>query len=76
MINEKINFLVKNIPDLIKKFDYRKGPDLYFYKRVMGERRKRPLEELFDDNYFIPIGICVFLPVVVSVNINLLSCPD
>jgi hypothetical protein len=55
MINEKINFLINNTPNLIKKFDYRKGPDLYFYKRIMGERRKRPLEELFDDNYFLEL---------------------
>lgn len=54
-LEKKVNFLVKNIPKLIKSFDYRKGPDLYFYKRVMNKRRKKSLKNLLKDNYFIEL---------------------
>jgi hypothetical protein len=49
LINRKINLLVDSIPDLIKNFDYRKGPDLYFYKKTMELRRTKRLSELFAD---------------------------
>lgn len=42
-MNEKLiqkkEYLVKNIPMLINLFSYRKGPDLYFYKKVISEIR-------------------------------------
>lgn len=46
----KINELIESIPELIKNFDYRKGPDLYFYKRTMESRRSKSLNELFDES--------------------------
>lgn len=32
--DRKIDELVGDIPELIKKFSYRKGPDLYFYRKT------------------------------------------
>jgi len=46
----KLDELVKNIPELIKNFDYRKGPDLFFYKKTIELRRSKPLNELFDES--------------------------
>ena len=51
---KKIDEFVNEIPELIKKFResdyyYKKGPDLYFYKKTMELRKSKPLVELFDD---------------------------
>jgi hypothetical protein len=46
----KINELVESIPTLIRDFDYRKGPDLYFYKKTIESHRSRPLGELFGES--------------------------
>jgi len=54
LVNKK-EYLVKNIPNLIKKFDYRKGPDLYFYKRVIHEVRIRPLKDLLKRKDFVEL---------------------
>lgn len=54
-LEKKVNFLIRNIPRLIKNFDYRKGPDLYFYKRVISKRREKSLKNLLEDNYFIEL---------------------
>jgi len=51
-LTNKKEYLVKNIPKLIEKFDYRKGPDLYFYKKVIAEIGKNPLKNLFERNNF------------------------
>ena len=48
-LQKKINELVGKIPELIKNFDYRKGPDLYFYKKTMELRRNKRLSELFTE---------------------------
>lgn len=47
-LDKKINGLAEEIPELIRNFDYRKGPSLYFYKRTMDLRRSMRLNELFD----------------------------
>jgi len=52
---KKKEYLVKNIPKLIRNFDYRKGPDLYFYKRVITEVRKNQLKDLLERNDFIEL---------------------
>ncbi len=49
-IDKTINELVKKLPDLIKQFQYRKGPDLYFYKKTIELRRSKPLTELFEES--------------------------
>jgi len=54
-LQQKTEYLIENIPRLIKTFNYRKGPDLYFYKRLMDLRGKSSLEILFSDNYFIEL---------------------
>lgn len=46
---KKINEFVVEIPDLINNFSYRKGPDLYFYRKTMDLRKRKSLDELFDD---------------------------
>jgi len=48
-LDEKIRIIIERLPDLIKKFSYRKGPDLYFYQKIMSLRRERLLEDLFND---------------------------
>jgi len=48
-LEKKIDELVRRIPELIRNFDYRKGPDLYFYKRIMKMRRSRHLNELLGE---------------------------
>jgi len=48
-IDLRTKFLIENIPELIRNFEYRKGPDLYFYLKTLELRRKKPLNELFDD---------------------------
>jgi hypothetical protein len=35
-LDKKISELVLEIPGLIRNFSYRKGPDLYFYRRTHG----------------------------------------
>ena len=52
---KKKEYLVKNIPELIKQFNYRKGPDLYFYKKVIFKVRHYPLKKLFGENDFIEL---------------------
>ena len=49
IIDPKVKELIDKIPVLIKKFSYRKGPDLYFYQKTIELRRKKLLKELFDD---------------------------
>ena len=49
-IDKTINELVRKFPDLIKQFQYRKGPDLYFYKKTIDLRRSKPLTELFEES--------------------------
>jgi hypothetical protein len=48
-LDEKINELVRKMPELIEDFDYRKGPDLYFYKKTMALRKRSCLRELLDE---------------------------
>jgi len=52
---EKKEYLVRNIPNLIRKFDYHKGPDLYFYRKVITEVRNNRLKELFKKDDFIEL---------------------
>ena len=52
---KKKEYLVKNIPELIKQFNYRKGPDLYFYQKVIFKVRHYPLKKLFGENDFIEL---------------------
>ena len=47
-INHKIDKLVREIPKLIENFSYRKGPDLYFYKKTIGLRRSKQLATLLN----------------------------
>lgn len=54
-LEEKIRYLFENIPHLIRSFNYRKGPDLYFYKRVSEIRKKSALRRLFEDTYFFEL---------------------
>ena len=57
-LKEKIDLLIKEIPTLIRKFDewrYRKGPDLYFYKRTISEIRNNKLEDLLKNKKFIEL---------------------
>jgi hypothetical protein len=49
-LEKKIADFVGRIPELIRNFDYRKGPELYFYKRSMKARRSRHLSELLDEH--------------------------
>jgi len=46
---KKIIEFVAEIPKLINNFSYRKGPDLYFYRKTMELRRRKDLDELFED---------------------------
>ena len=50
LIDKTINGLVRKLPDLIKQFQYRKGPDLYFYKKTIELRRSKPLTDLFEES--------------------------
>jgi len=52
---KKKKYLVKNIPKLIKQFDYRKGPDLYFYKKIISKIRNHPLKSLLKRDDFIEL---------------------
>ncbi|MEM5861204.1 MAG: hypothetical protein QXJ20_02315 [Candidatus Aenigmatarchaeota archaeon] len=57
-LKEKVDLLVNEIPELIKKFNgwgYRKGPDLYFYKKIMTLVKNKKLKELIDDTNFIEL---------------------
>lgn len=54
-LKEKVDYLIENIPRLIKTFSYRKGPDLYFYKKLSEIRRKFSLNKLLGDNYFFEL---------------------
>lgn len=47
--DRKINELVLEIPELLKKFNPREEPGLYFYRRTIDLRRRKNLDELFDD---------------------------
>ncbi len=49
ILDSRTKELITNMPELLKNFKYRKGPDLYFYRKTMELRRKKPLNELFDD---------------------------
>lgn len=46
---QQVRKLIESMPELIKNFRYREGPDLYFYQRTISLRRQKPLVELFDD---------------------------
>jgi len=52
---KKKEYLVKNIPKLIKKFDYRKEPELYFYKKIISKIRNNSLKNLLKRNDFIEL---------------------
>lgn len=54
-LENKKRYLVKNIPRLIRHFDYRKGPTLYFYKRVISVNGNKSLSQLFGNNYFMEL---------------------
>lgn len=54
-IEKKRKYLIKNIPRLIRQFNYRKGPDLYFYKKVITQVRKGSLKNLLKKNEFIEL---------------------
>lgn len=54
-LENKKEYLIKNIPELIRKFGYKKGPELYFYKRVIEEIRKNKLTVLFNKKEFIEL---------------------
>jgi len=49
-LEKKVDELVRRIPELIRNFDYRKGPDLYFYKKVLEMRRSKHLGELLGES--------------------------
>ena len=49
ILDSRIKVLIEKIPELIKNFKYRSGPDLYFYLKTMELRRKKHLNELFED---------------------------
>jgi hypothetical protein len=46
---KKIDEFVAEIPRLLGNFSYRKGPELYFYRKTMELRRRKGLGELFED---------------------------
>lgn len=48
-LERRIKYLFENLPELIRNFQYRKGPDLYFYQKTIALRRRNLLVELFDD---------------------------
>jgi hypothetical protein len=48
-VNLKIDDLILKLPSLIQMFDYRSGPDLYFYKKTMRLRKISSLCKLFDE---------------------------
>lgn len=45
---QKIRKVINNMPELIRNFRYREGPDLYFYQRTISLRREKSLVDLFD----------------------------
>jgi hypothetical protein len=47
---KSVERLIVNIPELIGNFRYREGPDLYFYRRTIGLRRAKNIDELLDDD--------------------------
>jgi hypothetical protein len=49
-LEERILKLIQNIDELMGRFKYREGPDLYFYRKTIDTRRKKGIEELFDDS--------------------------
>jgi hypothetical protein len=49
-IDRTITDFIANIPELIRRFNYRKGPDLYFYKKTIELRRNKPLIDLFEES--------------------------
>jgi len=49
VLDQRTRQLIENLPELVKNFEYRKGPDLYFYRKTMALRRKKPLIELLAD---------------------------
>lgn len=57
-LSEKVNYLINEMPRLNKSFNewgYKKGPDLYFYKRTMSEIKKNKLENLLKSKEFIEL---------------------
>lgn len=48
-LDQRTRQLIENLPELIKNFKYREGPDLYFYRKTIALRRRESLDELFDD---------------------------
>lgn len=48
-LGQRTRELIENLPELIKNFKYREGPDLYFYRKTIALRKRKPLDELFDD---------------------------
>ncbi|MCW3980851.1 MAG: hypothetical protein NWF11_05195 [Candidatus Bathyarchaeota archaeon] len=48
-LDQQVRKLIEGIPELIARFKYRQGPDLYFYQKTIELRRKKPLVQLFED---------------------------
>lgn len=48
-LDGKIRKIIEKLPDSIKNFSYRKGPDLYFYRKLMTLRRQKSLGNLLND---------------------------
>lgn len=47
---KKTDIIIERIEELINNFKYREGPDLYFYRKTIGLRRAKNINELFDDS--------------------------
>lgn len=67
-LKNKVNLLIEQAPKLINKFNEwnRKGPDLYFYKKLMEIRKNKELEKLIKNTNFIEIVYAT----LVSFNMN------
>ena len=39
----------------MSNFEYREGPDLYFYRRLIAKHKAKKLPELLESNYFIEL---------------------
>ena len=54
-IEKRIKSLTENLDSLLSNFEYREGPDLYFYRRLIAEHKAKKLPELLESNYFIEL---------------------
>jgi len=48
-LQKNVDMLVRRIGELVGNFDYREGPDLYFYRKLVSMRRSKNIDDLFDD---------------------------